>query len=109
VVIVWGIALVSVLSLLPYWGLLSRAREWDMIVRLPVSVEHLSNKLGEALSASGSWMPGFWVCCMWQAWGLPYGPILAQHRSVWEMSNGRSCYSAGLCCWRALSDTLIFL
>ena len=60
VVIVWAIALVSVLSLLPYSGLLSRAREWDMIVRLPVSVEHLSNKLGEALSASGWWMPGLW-------------------------------------------------
>lgn len=60
VLIVWGIALVSVLSLLPYWDLLSRAREWDMIVRLPINVEHLSNKLGDALSASGWWMPGIW-------------------------------------------------
>ncbi len=59
--LVLAIGLVAALSLLPYWKPLHEVREWDMLVRWPVTVESLCFKLGEALSASGWWNCVIWV------------------------------------------------
>jgi hypothetical protein len=55
---------VAAVSLLPYWGPLSRARDWDLLVRgVPVTsaqmLELLGSHLVEALGTTADWH--FWV------------------------------------------------
>ena len=68
--IVLGVGLLAALSLLPYWGTIQKAREWDMVIRSPTSIEHLSLKLGEALSSSGWWNTWIWAVLLVAGLGL---------------------------------------
>ena len=60
-VLVVGIGALAAASLLPYWGLLQRARTWDVLVRRPVGVDDLWFKLSDTLGASGWSMAWIWV------------------------------------------------
>jgi len=55
--LVLGVGLMAAMSLLPYWGALQRARDWDVIIRDDTSSEGILSKLQQTLSASdeGSW------------------------------------------------------
>jgi hypothetical protein len=59
--LVVAIGAVAAASLLPYWGLLQRARAWDVLVRRPVGVGDLWFKLSDTLGASGWSMVWVWV------------------------------------------------
>ena len=63
--LVVAIGVVAAASLLPYWGLLQRARTWDVLVRQPVSLRSLWLNLSDTLGASGWSMSWIWVLLFW--------------------------------------------
>jgi hypothetical protein len=56
-----GIGVVAAASLLPYWGPLNKAQEWDMLIHYPVDLEYLCANLIVTLSASGWWNSWTWM------------------------------------------------
>jgi hypothetical protein len=71
--LVLGIGGVAAVSLLPYWGPLSSARDWDLLVRgVPVSDEKMLYILWhhfteEALEATGRWHAWIWAALVFAA------------------------------------------
>jgi len=57
----WLIGGVAAVSLLPYWGLLGSARDWDILVRIPFSLWQGCSALDDALGASGWWTSWIWA------------------------------------------------
>ena len=54
--------LLAALSLAPYWAALHHGREWDILVRSPLTLADLGEGLREALSALGWSIRGFGRC-----------------------------------------------
>jgi hypothetical protein len=74
---VFVVGFVALLSLLPCWIPLSEARSWDIVVRLPVTLDGLCTKINLALSSSFPWnawvwgvllLGGFGFCMASQSW-----------------------------------------
>ena len=63
--LVVAIGAAAAASLLPYWGLLQRARAWDVLVRKPIGVGDLWFKLNDTLGASGWSIAWIWVLLFW--------------------------------------------
>ncbi len=65
-----AVGFIAGLTMLPYWSLLRRGREWDVLVRTPVDAGHLWHKIMEALSASGVANTWIWVALILAAAGI---------------------------------------
>ena len=59
--VILSVGIIAALSLVLEIGPLSSAREWDVVIRLPVGFEHLCKRISETLSASVSWYTWVWV------------------------------------------------
>jgi hypothetical protein len=55
------VGVVAAISLIPYVVPLSQARAWDIVIRLPVTLDDLSTKLNHALSSSFAWNAWVWA------------------------------------------------
>jgi len=56
-----GTGLAAALSLVPYAAVLSRNREWNVVVRQQVDVPWIGTKLQEAIATAGPLMPLVWI------------------------------------------------
>ena len=59
--IVAGIGLTAGLTLLPYWGTVSRRYQWNMVLQTPLINEKIWLKLSAMLGAAGGFMVAVWV------------------------------------------------
>ena len=88
-----GIGVVSALSLLPHWGNIIKARDWQGIGWHPVRLDEIGNALVEALNASGPWLVWFWAGLALLAVGtaLVFGDSLAGLADglLWRRPAGR--------------------
>jgi len=55
-----GIGVASALSLLPYWGNMMKARDWQGTNWHPVHLAEIGSTLAEALNTAAPWMAWFW-------------------------------------------------
>jgi len=65
-----AIGIPAALSLIPYIKPLGKAREWDVVVRAPVGLGYLCERMNELLSASGWWNVAFWAVLFLFAIGI---------------------------------------
>ncbi len=62
------VGIVAAGSLVPYWGPLRRAQDWDALIHFPVGLVYLWSGFRQALSAGGSL--AFWIWWLLLALGL---------------------------------------
>ncbi|MGD0412710.1 MAG: glycosyltransferase family 39 protein [Verrucomicrobiota bacterium] len=87
---------VSALSLLPYWGNISKARDWQGTNVHPVRLHEIGSTLAKALNASGPWLVWFWAGLALLAVGTAL--VLAIRARVWKMIYfGAALVAATLC------------
>ncbi len=67
----------AALTLLPYLGPLGRAREWNIVFRMPVDLVWLAGKLRETVEVGGPWIPLLWA-------GLTLSALVACARPFWS-------------------------
>jgi hypothetical protein len=87
---------VSALSLLPYWGNISKARDWQGTNVHPVRLHEIGSTLAKALNASGPWLVWFWAGLALLAVGTAL--VLAIRARAWKMIYfGAALVAATLC------------
>jgi hypothetical protein len=95
-VLVLGVGLCAAVSLVPYWGALQRAREWDVVIRGGASVAGLSAELTDALSSSGWWMAQVWAGLSLFGLGMAIYVWLRPSKALLEGLQGSVLLFAGL-------------
>ncbi len=88
--VVLGLGLAAAVSLLPYAGPVARARQWDVVVRWPVSLEYLGQRMSEALSGAGWWGGPVWAVLLLAGLAAAFGNQRGRAgRGWWRASRRR--------------------
>jgi len=58
---VMGVGLLTACSLIPYLGVIAKAKSWTVIVRYPIDIFWIWHKFQEAMTSTALWLPFFWT------------------------------------------------